>query len=392
MYKILTLNNIAVEGLRHLTRARYEVASEIAHPDAILLRSFNMHDMDIPDTVAAVGRAGAGTNNIPIDELSKRGIPVFNAPGANANAVKELVIAGLLIAARNLCDAHEHVKALTETGDALDKAVEAGKKQFVGFELPGKTLGVIGLGAIGVEVANVALALGMNVIGFDPKITVRRAWQLSAGVEHAETLDQLFQHADAVTMHVPLVEETRNLVNRDRLALMPNGGVIVNFARGGVVDEGAVLAALDSGKLHTYVTDFPTAEAITHSNVVALPHLGASTAEAEENCAIMVAENLKDFLENGNIRYSVNFPESRLPRLDAWRITVANANVPNMVGQISTCLANAGLNIEDLLNKSIGNLAYTIVDVNGEVSDETMRELRAINGVLTLRNLGKPVT
>ena len=392
MYKILTLNNIAVEGLRHFPRQRYEVASEITHPDAIILRSFNMHDMEIPETLAAVGRAGAGVNNIPTDAMSARGIPVFNAPGANANAVKELVIAGLLLAARNLCDAREHVKELQETGDALNKAVEAGKKKFVGFELPGKTLGVIGLGAVGVEVANVALALGMNVIGFDPKITVRRAWQLSAGVDQAETLDELFQHADVVTLHVPLVEETKDLVNRDRLALMPQGSVIINFARGGVADDAAVLAALDSSKLHTYVTDFPTAETIAHPNVVALPHLGASTAEAEENCAIMVAENVKDYLENGNIRHSVNFPELRLPRLDAWRITVANANVPNMVGQISTDLANAGLNIEDLLNKSIGDLAYTIVDVNGPVSDETMAELRSIEGVLALRNLGKPVT
>ncbi|MDJ0814417.1 MAG: phosphoglycerate dehydrogenase [Woeseiaceae bacterium] len=392
MYKILTLNNIAVEGLRHLPRERYEVASEIAHPDAILLRSFNMHDWDIPDTVAAVGRAGAGVNNIPIDAMSARGVPVFNAPGANANAVKELVIAGMLLAARNLCDAREHVKDLKETGEALNKAVEAGKKKFVGFELPGKTLGVIGLGAIGVEVANVALALGMNVIGYDPKITVRRAWQLSSGVEHAENIDQLFQHADAVTVHVPLMDATRNLINRDRLALMPNGGVVINFARGGVADDEAVLAALDSGKLHAYVTDFPTEATKAHANVIALPHLGASTAEAEENCAIMVAENVKDYLENGNVRYSVNFPESRLPRLDAHRITIANANVPNMVGQISTTLADAGLNIEDLLNKSIGNLAYTIVDVNGPVSDETMAQLRAIEGVLTLRNLGKPVT
>ena len=392
MYKVLTLNNIAVEGLRHLPRERYEVASEIAHPDAILLRSFNMHNWEIPETVAAIGRAGAGTNNIPIDEMSARGVPVFNAPGANANAVKELVIAGLLMAARNLCDAREHVKALEEKGEALNKAVEAGKKKFVGFELPGKTLGVIGLGAIGVEVANVALALGMNVIGYDPKITVRRAWQLSAGVEHAENIDQLFQHADAVTIHVPLVDETRGLINRDRLALMPDGGVIINFARSGVADDDAVLHALESGKLHAYVTDFPTEETKSHANVVALPHLGASTAEAEENCAIMVAENVKDYLENGNIRHSVNFPESRLPRLDAHRITVANANVPNMVGQISTCLANAGLNIEDLLNKSVGNLAYTIVDVNGPVSEETMAELRGIDGVLTLRNLGKPVT
>ena len=392
MYKVLTLNNIAVAGLRRLPRERYEVASEIAHPDAIILRSFNMHDMEIPETVVAIGRAGAGTNNIPVDAMAARGVPVFNAPGANANAVKELAIAGLLMAARNLCDAHEYVKGLEEKGAALNKAVEAGKKQFVGFELPGKTLGVIGLGAIGVEVANAALELGMKVIGFDPAITVRRAWQLSSGVEHAETLDQLFQHADAVTVHVPLIDATRNLVNRDRIALMNRGGTIINFARDGIVNNEAALAALDSGHLHAYVSDFPTRKLIAHPKVIALPHLGASTAEAEENCAIMVAENVKDYLENGNVRFSVNFPECRLPRMDAYRITIANANVPNMVGQISTCLGDAGLNIEDLLNKSIGHLAYTIVDVNAPVTDEIESRLRAIDGVLNLRNLGKPVT
>jgi len=392
MFKILTLNNIAVEGLRRLPRERYEVASEIAHPDAILLRSHNMHDMDIPDTVAAVGRAGAGTNNIPCDELAHRGVPVFNAPGANANAVKELVIGGMLMGARNLGNAREYVKSLKETGADLKKAVEAGKKQFVGFELPGKTIGVIGLGAIGVEVANAALALGMKVVGFDPAITVTNAWQLSSGVEQEETLDQLFQHADIVTCHVPLIDATRNMVTADRLALMNDGGVLINFARGGVVDDAAAIAALDSGKLHAFVTDFPTPELIAHPNVVALPHLGASTGEAEENCAIMVAENIKDYLENGNIRHSVNYPHARMPRLDAWRITVANRNVPNMVGQISTRIADAGLNIEDLLNKSTGDLAYTIVDVNGEPSDELLDSLRSIDGVLALRNLGKPVT
>jgi len=392
MFKVLTLNNIAVEGLRRLPRERYEVASEIAHPDAILLRSHNMHDMDIPDTVAAIGRAGAGTNNIPIDAMSARGVPVFNAPGANANAVKELAIAGMLIAARNLCNAREYVSSLTETGAALSKAVEAGKKQFVGFELPGKTLGVIGLGAIGVEVANAALDLGMKVVGFDPKMTVRNAWQLSSGVEQEETLDQIFQHADYVTVHVPLIDATRNLVNADRLALMNDNSVLINFARGGIVDDAAAIAALDSGKLHAFVTDFPTPELIAHPKVVALPHLGASTGEAEENCAIMVAEHVKDYLENGNIRHSVNFPEARLSRIDAWRITVANANVPNMVGQISTDLANAGLNIEDLLNKSVGGFAYTIIDVNEEPKAELLAEIRAIEGVLTLRNLGKPVT
>lgn len=392
MYKVLTLNNIAVEGLRRLPRERYEVASEISHPDAIILRSHNMHDMKIPETVAAIGRAGAGTNNIPVADMSKRGVPVFNAPGANANAVKELAIAGLLIGARNICDAREYVKGLTATGDALNKAVEAGKKQFVGFELPGKTLGVIGLGAIGVEVANSALSLGMKVVGFDPKMTVRNAWQLSAGVAQADTLDQLFQGADAVTCHVPLVDATKGMVNRDRLRLMNKGAMLINFARGGVVDNDAVIEALDSGRLHAYICDFPTPALIRHPRVVALPHLGASTNEAEQNCAVMVAENLKDFLENGNIRFSVNFPECRLPRMDAYRITIANANVPNMVGQISTCLAAAGLNIEDLLNKSAGELAYTIVDVNGPVTDETLDKIRAIDGVLALRNLGPPVT
>ena len=391
MFKVLTLNNIAVEGLRRLPRSRYEVASELTHPDAILLRSHKMHDMDIPASVSAIGRAGAGTNNIPVDEMSARGVPVFNTPGANANAVKELTIAGMLIGARNLCQASEYVAALEETGDALNKVVEAGKKQFVGFELPGKTLGVIGLGAIGVEVANAALSLGMKVVGFDSAITVQNAWQLSSGVEQADTLDQLFQRADFVTLHVPLMEATRNIVNADRLQLMKDGAVLVNFARDGIVDDAAAIAALDSGKLHSFVTDFPTPELIKHPKAVTLPHLGASTVEAEENCAIMIAENVKDYLENGNIRFSVNFPEARLPRLDTWRITLANANVPNMVGQMSTCIAHAGLNIEDLLNKSVGEFAYTIVDVNDEPSPELLEQIGSIEGVLALRNLGKPV-
>ena len=392
MFKILTLNNIAVAGLRRLTRSNYEVASEIAHPDAIMLRSFNMHEMDIPDSVVAVGRAGAGVNNIPVERLSARGIPVFNAPGANANAVKELAVAGMLLAARNICDARDYVKNLGMTGSELEAAVEAGKKQFVGFELPGRTLGVIGLGAIGVEVANVALSLGMKVVGFDPAITVRRAWQLSSGVEKVDTLDRLFKESDFVTIHVPLIDATKNMISRDRVALMRRGGVIINFARGGVVDDAAVLDALDSGRLHRFVCDFPTPELIAHPKALTLPHLGASTAEAEENCAVMVAENLRDYLENGNVRFSVNFPESIMPRMDAYRITIANANVPNMVGQISTCLAKANLNIEDLLNKSIGQLAYTIVDLDGPVSDETISELRSIDGVLALRNLGKPIS
>lgn len=392
MYKILTLNNIAVAGLRRLPRERFEVASEIAHPDAIILRSYNMHDMEIADSVVAVGRAGAGVNNIPIDRLTKRGVPVFNAPGANSNAVKELSIAGLLLAARNICPAWEYVRTLQGAGEELERQVEAGKKRFVGFELPGRTLGVVGLGAVGVEVANAALALGMKVAGFDPQITVRRAWQLSSGVDQTETLDHLFKISDVISVHVPLTDGTRGLVNRDRLALMRTGGVLINFARGSVVDNAAVLESLHSGHLSAYVCDFPTPELIADPKVIALPHLGASTLEAEENCAIMIAENVKDYLENGNIRHSVNFPESVMPRADAWRITIANANVPNMVGQISTCLGDAKLNIEDLLNKSRGEVAYTVVDLDGPVPETTLQALLRIDGVLALRNLGKPIS
>ena len=357
-----------------------------------LLRSYDMHSMDIPDSVAAIGRAGAGVNNIPVDAMSARGIPVFNAPGANANAVKELAVAGMLSAARNLFGGRDYVRGLDMEGDELDKAVEAGKKQFVGFELPGRTLGVIGLGAVGVEVANVALALGMKVVGFDPRITVQRAWQLSSGVQQVETLDQLFKNADVISVHVPLVEGTKGLIEAALLDLMHDGGILINFSRRGIIGRDALFGALDSGKLHAFVTDFPTAELIAHPKVIALPHLGASTEEAEENCAIMVAENVKDFLENGNIRYSVNFPESVIPRNGTYRVTIANANVPNMVGQISTCLAEAGLNIEDLLNKSRGDLAYTVVDLDAPVPDDTFATLAAIEGVLTLRNLGKSIS
>jgi D-3-phosphoglycerate dehydrogenase len=331
-------------------------------------------------------------NNIPVDAMTARGIPVFNAPGANANAVKELAVAGMLGAARNIFGASDYVKGLNLEGDELDKAVEAGKKQFVGFELPGRTLGVIGLGAVGVEVANVALSLGMKVVGFDPQITVQRAWQLSSGVQQVESLDKLFDGTDIVSVHVPLVEGTKGLIDAARLDLMHDGGILINFSRRGIVKRKALLGALDSGKLHAFVTDFPTSELIAHPRVIALPHLGASTAEAEENCAIMVAENVKDFLENGNIRYSVNLPEAVMPRNGTWRITIANANVPNMVGQISTCLADAGLNIADLLNKSRGEVAYTVVDLDGPVPDKTLASLRAIDGVLTLRNLGKSIS
>lgn len=386
-FKVLTLNNISVEGLRRLPRERYEVASEIQHPDAILVRSADMHSMELPDSLKAVGRAGVGINNIPVEALSQRGIPVFNAPGANANAVKELVIAGIFLAARNICQAWSYVRELDAKPDALSQEIESAKKRYVGFELPGKVLGVIGLGAVGVEVANAALALGMKVIGFDPKITVHRAWQLSAGVEKATSLDDLFSRTDIVTLHVPLSDQTHNLVDANRLRLLGKGSVLLNFARGAIVNEDAVISALEDGELATYVCDFPTSGLKDHPGVIALPHLGASTREAESNCAVMVAENLREYLENGNVRHSVNFPEAVLPRTEGYRLVIANANVPNMVGQITTFLAEAKLNIVDLLNKSLGELAYTIVDVDQRIPRATYKKIAGIDGVLAEREI-----
>jgi D-3-phosphoglycerate dehydrogenase len=385
MFKILTLNNISVRGLERLPRDRYEIASEIGHPDAVLLRSADMHSLEIPGSVLAVGRAGAGTNNVPVKKLSERGVPVFNAPGANANAVKELVLTGMFLAARNVCQAWNYVRSLEGDDHALEEAVEKGKKKFVGYELPDKTLGVVGLGAIGVEVANAALGLRMKVLGYDPQITVQRAWQLSSGVEQALSLDDLFARCDFVTVHVPLNDHTRGLVNAARIKLMRRGSVILNFARGQIVDEQAVLGGLDAGQLSAYICDFPTNAIKAHPKVVALPHLGASTGEAEENCAIMVADTLRDFLENGNVRNSVNFPEAVLPRVGENRLAIANANVPNMVGQISTSLAEAKLNIADLLNKSRGDLAYTLIDTDAPIAPEVLAKLRAIPGVLAAR-------
>jgi len=388
MFRIQTLNNISVRGLERLPRELYEAASEIGHPDAVLLRSADMHGMALPASVLAVARAGAGTNNIPVAELTRRGIPVFNAPGANANAVKELVIAALFLAARNICQAWGFVQGLSGDADAVEAAVEAGKKRFAGYELPGRTLGVIGLGAVGVEVANAAHALGMRVLGYDPQITVRRAWQLSSGVEQALSVDDLFARSDLVTLHVPLVDSTTGLVNAARIRLMKKGAAVLNFARAGIVAEGDLLAALDSGQLSAYVCDFPTPAAKGHPRVVALPHLGASTGEAEENCAVMVVETLRDFLENGNLRNSVNFPEAVLPRIPGtYRLAIANANVPNMVGQISTALAGAGLNIADLLNKSRGEVAYTIIDTDAPIPAASVAQVRAIHGVLAARDL-----
>lgn len=385
MYRIQTLNNISPRGLEHLPRESYEVASEINDPDAILVRSYKMHDMDIPKTVRAIGRAGAGTNNIPVDRMSESGVPVFNAPGANANAVKELVIGGMLLAARNIAPALRFVDSV-DADDA--KVIEDGKKKFAGFELPGRTLGIIGLGAIGVRVANSAHDLGMEVTGFDPKISVENAWRLSAGVNQAATVDELCANSQFLTVHVPLIDATKGLISAERIKMMPKDGVILNFARGGIVDEDAVLEALDSGHLHAYICDFPSNKLKAHEKVVALPHLGASTGEAEENCAIMVARQVRDFLENGNVTNSVNFPEAVLPRVeDEPRLCIANANVPNMVGQITSLLAKHNLNITDMLNKSRGNVAYTMVDVDSDIPQSVADELRGIEGVLSVRLL-----
>lgn len=385
MFKILTYDNISVAGLERLPRDRYEIASEIQHPDAILLRSHNLHGVPIPESVKAVGRAGAGVNNIPVAEYSKCGIPVFNAPGANANAVKELVIAGMLLAARNICEAWDYARQLEGGDDAIHRQVEKTKKKFAGFELAGKTLGVLGLGAIGVRVANAATSLGMHVSGYDPLLTVESAWQLSSSVARAASIDDLIAKVDFLTLHVPLNDQTRHLVNGARISIMRKGAVLLNFSRAGIVDDPRVIEALDSGHLHAYVCDFPSRAMLSHPRALVLPHLGASTVEAEENCAVLVADRVRDFLENGNIRYSVNFPDVVMSRTEGVRLGIANENVPKMVGQISGALADANLNILDLLNKSRGEVAYTLIDLNTEVPAETLNHIRGIKGVLSVR-------
>ena len=386
MFKVLTFNNISARGLDRLPRERFEVSSEIQQPDAVLLRSAKLHDWPVPGTLKAVGRAGAGVNNIPVAAMSERGIPVFNAPGANANAVKELVLAGMFLAARNICPAWAFARSLEGDDAAMNKTAEAEKKRFTGFELPGRTLGVIGLGAIGVNVANAASALGMQVIGYDPGITVRSAWNLQAGVRRAHSVDEVIAAADMVTLHVPETDETRGMINAARLAGAREGLILLNFARAGIVDDAAIVKALDQGRLGGYVCDFPSATLSGHDQVVALPHIGASTNEAQENCAIMAADEVRDFLETGNIRNAVNFPELILPRNGSGdRLTVVNANVPNMLGQISSAVAEAGLNIADMYNKSRGELAYSVVDIDGKLAAEVVERLRSTEGVLAVR-------
>ena len=383
-YDILALNAIAAIGLRRFPDARYRVASTIARPDAILVRSRNLHEMTISPSVLAISRAGAGTNNIPVGAMSKRGVPVFNAPGANANAVKELVLTALLLAARNVIPALGYVASLQGKPD-LDTLVEDGKKQFAGVELPGRTLGIIGLGAIGSLVADTAIKLGMNVIGFDPEITVEAAWRLPSSVRKAHSIEELLRQSDFVTLHVPLLDVTRNLLNEQRLAVMKPDASLFNFARDAIVDEVSIVAALRNRRLKYYLCDFPSAALMGEPGVVALPHLGASTEEAEQNCAIMAVDQLRAFLEHGTIANAVNFPNVEMPRESPYRVAIANANVPNMLGQISTAMARSGLNIHNMVNKSRGEMAYTLVDVDSAIPDTLIRSLAAIEGVLSVR-------
>ena len=384
-YQILVLNHISSHGLHRFPAARYTVGRAVEQPDAIILRSFDMHAMAIPASVRAVGRAGAGTNNIPVGEMSKRGVPVFNAPGANANAVKELVLAALLLCARNVVPALAYVTSLDPGAPDLEKLVEDGKKKFAGVELPHRSLGIVGLGAIGSLVADTAIKLGMKVIGFDPDITVDAAWRLPSSVSRAASIEELLRQSDFVTLHVPLLPATRHLIDDKRLAVMKPGAVLLNFARDALVDADAVVAALRAHRLKGYFCDFPAAQLLREPGVVALPHLGASTAEAEDNCAVMVVDQVREYLEHGTVTNAVNFPNVDMPREVPCRVAIANANVPNMLGQISTAMARAGLNIHNMVNKSRGEMAYTLVDVDSAVDDAVIRSIAAIEGVLSVR-------
>ena len=384
-FGILTLNQIASQGLKRFPADRYTVGKTVTNPDAIIVRSHDMQAMTIPASVKAVGRAGAGTNNIPVAELGKRGVPVFNAPGANANAVKELVFAALFMAARNLVPALRYVEALDAADPALEARVEDGKKNFAGVELPQRTLGIVGLGAIGCLVADTAIKLGMKVVGFDPDITVDAAWRLPATVRRAHSVDEVMKQSDFITLHVPLLPVTRNLINAERLAMVKPATVLLNFSREGIVDDTAMVEALAAGKLKYYLCDFPSAALLRAPGVVAFPHLGASTAEAEENCAIMVVDQVRAYLEHGTIANAVNFPSVEMGRESPYRLAIANANVPNMLGQMSTTMAQAGLNIHTMVNKSRGEMAYTLVDVDSPVDAKVISAIAGIAGVLSVR-------
>ena len=387
MFNIKTYNNISDKGLSRFPEDSYAVTDSAENPDAIILRSADLHSMEVNASLKAVGRAGAGTNNVPVEMLTGKGVPVFNAPGANANAVKELVIAGMLLACRNIVQAWDYVNQVEGTTEEKHKAVEAGKKKYVGYELPGRTLGVVGLGAIGVKVANAAVALGMRVIGYDPGVTVQSAWQLSSDVEQMKSVDQLLQQCDFVSFHVPLMDATRGLLNAERLSRMHDGVVVLNFARQGIVDDSAILDGIETGRVGAYVCDFPSEQLESNPRVITLPHLGASTAEAEENCAIMVADQVMDFLENGNIRNSVNFPNIDLVRDGDSRLAIANRNMPDMVGQISHVLGTAGVNIKHMRNESRGDIAYTLMDIDSAINEEAMAQISDIEGVLSVRQI-----
>jgi D-3-phosphoglycerate dehydrogenase len=389
-YRVRVLNHISAGGLKRLPWDRFAVSADVDDPHAILVRSASLHDLEIPEALLAVGRAGSGTNNIPIARMSERGIPVFNAPGANANAVKELVVAGMLLAARNLDDALKYLDSLDPEDPELEQKVEAGKKALAGYELAGQTLGIVGLGKIGCLVADAAIKLGMHAIGYDPEITVDSAWSLPSTVKKAHSLGEVLKHSNFITLHVPLVDETRGMIDAGGIAQMKAGAVVLNFSRGGVVDETAILEALETGQLAKYVCDFPAPHLAKQAGVILLPHLGASTQEAEENCAVMVAEQVRDYLLDGTIRNSVNFPDVILPRESRYRVAIANANVPNMVGGISHEMAMAGLNIATMTNKSRKDLAYTLVDVDSEVPDSVIKAIGDIDGVLMVRYLPHP--
>jgi len=385
MLNIQVLNNISPLGLEKFSKESYRISTSDENPDAILVRSAKMHDMEIGDSLKAIGRAGAGVNNIPLKQMSDKGVVVFNTPGANANAVKELVISSMLLASRNICQAWEYVNKLPL--ENLKTTVEDGKKQYSGSELPGKTLGIVGLGAIGVEIANAASMLGMDVIGYDPSISKKNAWKISSEVQEALSLEELFSKSDFVSFHVPLVDATKNLLDAKRIALLPEGCVVINMSRDGIVDEEELIKSLDSGKVKYYVTDFPIDEKKNHDRVIALPHLGASTSEAEENCAIMIAKQVKDYLEHGNIVNSVNFPDSKMPRAGEERLAITHRNVPNMVRQITKEIAEEGANIVDMLNKSRGEFAYTLIDIEKEIPDTVIENIKQVEGILKVRAL-----
>ena len=386
-YRVRVLNNISAGGLKRLPWDRFAVSADVEDPHAVLVRSADLHGMEISESLLAVGRAGSGTNNIPVPAMSERGIPVFNAPGANANAVKELVMAGMLLAARNIDGALKYLATIDPDDPELEKKVEAGKKAFAGYELASHTLGIVGLGKIGCLVADAAIKLGMHVIGYDPEITVDSAWSLPATVKKAHSLGEVLKHSNFLSLHVPLVDATRGMIDAGGIAQMKPGAVVLNFSRGGVVSEIAILEALRTGQVSNYVCDFPDPQLAGQPGVILLPHLGASTREAEENCAVMVVDQVRDYLLDGTVGNSVNFPDVIMPRESRFRLAIANANVPNMVGGISHEMAMAGLNIATMTNKSRRDLAYTLVDVDSEVPDSVIKAIGAIDGVLMVRYL-----